>query len=84
MKYDPGYDFSNKGIDWEEYQREVRLRTDAVWERQKLKDYFRLFYKIFYWDPKTEQYYIAMPLHKNYNSPDGWRFKAHNGYNPTG
>eukprot|EP00358_Blepharisma_japonicum_P003740 CAMPEP_0202945178 /NCGR_PEP_ID=MMETSP1395-20130829/6129_1 /ASSEMBLY_ACC=CAM_ASM_000871 /TAXON_ID=5961 /ORGANISM="Blepharisma japonicum, Strain Stock R1072" /LENGTH=209 /DNA_ID=CAMNT_0049644859 /DNA_START=34 /DNA_END=663 /DNA_ORIENTATION=+ len=84
MKYDPGYDFSNKGIDWEEYQREVRLRTDAVWERQKLKDYFRLFYKIFYWDPKTEQYYITMPLHKNYNSPDGWRFKAHNGYNPTG
>lgn len=84
MKYDPSYDFSNKGVDWEEYQREARLRTDAVWERQKLKDYFRLFYKIFFWDPKTEKYYIAMPNHKNYNSPDGWRFKAHNGYGATG
>jgi hypothetical protein len=84
MKYDPTYDFSNRGVDWDEYKREVRLRTDAVWERQKLKDYFRLFYKIFYWDPNSKQYYITMPLHSNFNYPENWKLRVHRGYNPTG
>ena len=61
IKYTSNYDFSNKGIDWEDYEKDVRLRTDAVWERSRLKDYFRLFYKIFYWDPRSKEYYITMP-----------------------
>lgn len=84
MRYDPNYDFSNKGIDWEGYEKEVRLRTDAVWERGKLKDYFRLFYKIFYWDPDTEKYYISTPCHQFGASTDDWRVREHHGYNPTG
>ena len=84
IKYDPKYDFSNKGIDWEEYEREARLRTDAIWERKKLKDYFRIFYKVFFWDPKTEKYYITMPLHTFGNGTDGWRIKEFECYNPTG
>jgi len=84
MKYDPRYDFSNRGVDWQDYMDEVRLRTDAAWEKQKLKDYFRLFYKVFYWDPKSQDYYISVPGHNVYNTPDGWRFKKHHGYTPTG
>jgi hypothetical protein len=84
IKYTPKYDFSNQGIDWEDYEKDVRLRTDAVWERGKLKDYFRLFYKIFYWDPRSKEYYITMPQHSNINVPDNWRFRVHKGYNPTG
>ena len=84
MKYNPNYDFSNKGVDWEGYEKEVRLRTDAVWERTKLKDYFRLFFKIFYWDPKSEKYYITLPMHQFGNGTDEWRIREHYGYNPTG
>jgi len=84
LKYASTYDFSNRGIDWEDYQRDVRLRTDAVWERQKLKDYFRMFYKIFYWDPKSEAYYVTIPGHNNVNAPDNWKFKKHRGYSATG
>ena len=84
IKYTSNYDFSNKGIDWEDYEKDVRLRTDAVWERSRLKDYFRLFYKIFYWDPRSKEYYITMPQHSNHNPPDNWRFRIHRGYNPTG
>ena len=84
MKYNPSYDFSNKGVDWESYEKEARLRTDAVWERSKLKDYFRLFYKIFYWDPKTSKYYVSGPMHVFGNSTDSWRLREHIGYNPTG
>ena len=84
MKYNPNYDFSNNGVDWEGYEKEARLRTDAIWERGKLKDYFRLFYKIFYWDPKTEKYYVTLPNHSFGNGTDGWRIREHDGYNPTG
>lgn len=84
MRYNPNYDFSNKGVDWEGYENEVRLRTDAVWERAKLKDYFRLFYKVFYWDPDTENYFIAGPMHTFGASTDEWRVREHYGYNPTG
>jgi hypothetical protein len=84
LKYSSLYDFSNRGIDWKDYQRDVRLRTDAVWERSKLKDYFRMFYKIFYWDPKTEGYYVTLPGHSRINSPDNWKFKLHQGYSATG
>ena len=84
MRYNPNYDFSNTGVDWEDYEKEARLRTDSIWERGKLRDYFRLFYKIFYWDPKTEKYYSAMPLHSFGPSTDNWRLREHPGYSPTG
>ncbi|OMJ72601.1 hypothetical protein SteCoe_15802 [Stentor coeruleus] len=84
MKYNPNYDFSNKGIDWESYEKEARLRTDAVWERSKLKDFFRCFYKVFYWDPKSEKYYIMGPMHMFGKGTDGWRVREHDGYTTTG
>jgi hypothetical protein len=84
MKYDPSYDFSNNGVDWESYESEARLRTDAIWERTKLKDYFRLFYKLFYWDPKQEKYFISMPNHVMGSNTDGWRLREFDCYTPTG
>jgi len=84
MRYLPDYDFSHEGVDWSEYKREVRLRTDALYERHALKDYFRLFYKIFYWDPNSKKYFLPMPLHNIINSPDNWRLKEFRGYHPTG
>jgi hypothetical protein len=41
-----GYDFSNKGVNWKDYRKDFRLRTDAVWEKQQLKDWYRLFNKV--------------------------------------
>ena len=34
------------GVDWKSYKKDYRLRTDAVWEKQQLKDWFRLFNKV--------------------------------------
>lgn len=33
-------------MDWNSYKKDYRLRTDAVWEKQQLKDWFRLFNKV--------------------------------------
>lgn len=48
-----GYDFSthgtlsvNIGKDWSQYDKDYKLRTDAVWEKQQLKDWFRLTNKV--------------------------------------
>jgi hypothetical protein len=30
------------GKDFSEYNKDFRLRTDAVWEKQQLKDWYRL------------------------------------------
>ena len=34
------------GKDWSQYDNEYKLRTDAVWEKQQLKDWFRLTNKV--------------------------------------
>jgi hypothetical protein len=30
----PDYNFSHKGIDFKEYEKDFSLRTDAVWEKE--------------------------------------------------
>lgn len=37
-----GYTPSNAGKDWTEYDKEYKLRTDAVWEKWQLKNWYRL------------------------------------------
>lgn len=37
---------NNLGKDFSEYNNEFRLRTDAVWEKYQLKDWFRLTSKV--------------------------------------
>jgi hypothetical protein len=38
--------FLTAGKDYSEYNKEFRLRTDAVWEKYQLKDWFRLASKV--------------------------------------
>lgn len=40
------YACNNLGKNWSEYDKDYRLRTDAVWEKQQLKDWFRLTNKV--------------------------------------
>lgn len=43
-KMPENYDFSTTGMDWSNFYKEFILRTDAVWEKSKLKDVFRLYH----------------------------------------
>ena len=42
LKMPKGYDFSVRNVNWEDYKNDFLLRTDAVWEKSKLKDHFLL------------------------------------------
>ena len=44
------YNFSNKGIDWKNYKQDYKLRTDAIWEKYYLRDYFRFYMKCFWFN----------------------------------
>lgn len=46
LKMPKDYDFSQRGVDWNEYDNDFLLRTDAVWEKIKMKDVFYAFYKV--------------------------------------
>jgi len=37
----------NAGKDYTSYHKDFKLRTDAVWEKQQLKDWFRLTNKVY-------------------------------------
>ena len=39
------YDFSVRNVDWNSYKNDYLLRTDAVWEKTKLMDFFYVLYK---------------------------------------
>jgi hypothetical protein len=39
--------FISLGKDFSEYNKDFKLRTDAVWEKYQLKDWFRLTSKVF-------------------------------------
>lgn len=43
------------------YEKYSTLRTDAVWEKNKLQNYFRLFYKIPYYNKSTKKYTLVTP-----------------------
>jgi hypothetical protein len=57
-----GYDFSNgNAMAWKSYWPHFRLRTDAVWEKSKLRDWFRSFYKIFSFNRLSNRYETVDP-----------------------
>ena len=54
------YDFSVRNVNWNQYQNDYILRTDAVWERSKLLDLFYTHYKSkFLYDSINNRYMIA-------------------------
>ena len=46
LKMPKDYDFSVRNVRWKDYDNEFILRTDAVWEKHKLYDYFYSLYKV--------------------------------------
>ena len=61
FKVPDNYDFSNTGIDWKGYGKDFMLRTDAVWEKQQLRDFFRLYMKCFWFNSTIKGYEIIEP-----------------------
>ena len=59
LKMPKNYDFKVRNVDWDAYKNDFLLRTDAVWEKAKLKDHFYTMYKVFTYDPKTNAYYVG-------------------------
>jgi hypothetical protein len=63
------YDFSVSNVDWRQYEKDFLLRTDAVWEKTKLRDVFYTQYKNMIYDKVMNRYMIAnirmMPLPTN-------------------
>ena len=53
------YDFSVRNVNWKDYKNDYILRTDAVWEKTKLKDYFYSLFKIFAFEASSNQYFIS-------------------------
>jgi hypothetical protein len=45
LKMPMDYDFSSRKVNWGNYKRDYLLRTDAVWEKEKLQTYFYAIYK---------------------------------------
>ena len=45
LKMPKDYDFSVKNVNWNSYKKDFILRTDAVWEKTKLYDFFYTMYK---------------------------------------
>ena len=64
------YDFSVRNVDWKAYKKDYLLRSDAVWERNKLMDIFYTNYKsIFLFDKINQRYMVPnirmMPMPTN-------------------
>lgn len=55
------YDFSTKNVDFKEYEKYFNLRTDAVWEKFQIRDFFRIYSKCFLFDHDTKSYKISEP-----------------------
>lgn len=82
------YSFSTKGKDFTKYYDKFILRTDAVWEKSKLKDMYRLMYKNFYFNPEDNKYYTLEPeeMHRWLFNPQTIFDMIHEfkGYSDTG
>ena len=70
LKMPKNYDFSVRNVNWGSYKKDFLLRTDAVWERNKLMDVFYINYKAdIMFDPVNSRYMIPnirmMPLPTN-------------------
>ena len=59
LKMPKGYDFSVRNVNWKDYSKDFILRTDAVWEKTKLQDYFYSLYKNMAFNERTNQYYVT-------------------------
>ena len=87
FKIPESYDFSTRGKNWSEYHGDFLLRTDAIWEKEKLRDWFRLYQKCFYFDRSKNQYLFIEPEDIYTILYEGWALEDLTpfvGFNPTG
>ncbi len=87
VKIPKDYDFSNKHFQEQDYQKDFLLRTDAVWEKSKLKDWFRLYHKVFHFNHTTREYQIMEPEDLYTVVFEPWALEdleTFRGYTPTG
>ena len=61
-KIPANYDFSTFGKNWSQFHKYFKLRTDAVWEKSKLLQYFHSFYKPGFFDAIEKRYYYVRPM----------------------
>ena len=54
-----GYDFSVRNVNWADYSSDFILRTDAVWEKVKLKDMFYTLFKVMAYEPTGNMYFVS-------------------------
>jgi len=72
VKMPEGYDFSTRGTNWKSYKPFYLLRTDAVWEKSKLMQYFYSLYKsqIYYNNDKfyliSDNYMYYYIVHRSF------------------
>lgn len=59
LKMPKDYDFSVRDVNWADYKHDFILRTDAVWEKSKLKDHFYTLYKNHVFSPADNRYYVS-------------------------
>jgi len=86
-KMPANYDFSTKKFNWKEYDNDYLLRTDAVWEKEKLKTYFLNYMKVFYFDKTLKKYQFWEPEDIYTIMFEGWALEdiyGYDGYSPTG
>ena len=86
-KMPKNYNFDTKKKNWAEYENDFLLRTDAVWEKEQLKDYFRLYSKCFYFDTVKKQYSVMEPEDTYTILYESWALDEmvqHPGFTPTG
>lgn len=86
-KMPANYDFSTRRTNWAEFHNDFLLRTDAVWEKQKLLDGFRLYQKCFYFDKVAKKYVVVEPDDIYTLLLEPWALEDINpfpGFTPTG
>ena len=46
-------------MNWKDYKSDFILRTDAVWEKTKLKDMFYTLFKVMAFEPSSNMYFVS-------------------------
>ena len=85
LKMPKDYDFKTRSVNWKDYTYDFLLRTDAVWEKQKLKDHFYTMYKNFVYDIHTGTYLVSdirVVPHPTNHSDHLLNWQVFDGYSP--
>lgn len=87
-KIPENYDFSHTEEDLQKHSGKFSFRTDAVWEKHKLLDFFRAYFRVFRFDKNSQQYVVVQPsdpVINNYTVPmEDAELTPHLGFTKSG